>query len=84
MKRAGGQTEELAAIVGESGLDETAVRAVLRALASVVSRRERTEVRGLGVFTWRPFRGRLPDGTRFRTDRLWFKTQSIRRHYGNQ
>lgn len=42
----------------------------IRALGNVVQRRRRTELRGLGVFEWKPFHGRTPAGNEFNTWRL--------------
>lgn len=71
------RSPEIAEIVENSGLDEKSVRLVLHALASVVSRRERSEIRGLGVFTWRPYRANLPDGRWLRSEHLWFTTRCL-------
>lgn len=51
----------------------------VKALAETVARRRRTSVRGLGVFTWRPFRAHLPDGRTKLTQRLWFHSECITR-----
>ena len=51
----------------------------VKALAETVSARRRTAVRGLGVFTWRPFRAHMPDGSTKLTQRLWFHSECIRR-----
>lgn len=72
-------TEEMEEITGLSGESEGTVRRVLRAVAMTVCGRDRTELRGFGVFTWRPFRGRNPEGRKFSVMRLWFRTDSMRR-----
>lgn len=45
----------------------------VRALALTIESRRRTELRGLGVFEWRPYRGRTPDGQPFDVWRLAFR-----------
>lgn len=49
----------------------------VKALAETVASRRRTAVRGLGVFTWRPFRAHMPDGSTKLTQRLWFHSECI-------
>lgn len=71
------------------GREPTAVDARLlsrfvKALAGTVSARQRTAVRGLGVFTWRPFRAHMPDGGTKLTQRLWFHSECIRRAEGGR
>ena len=71
------------------GREPTAVDARLlsrfvKALAGTVSARRRTAVRGLGVFTWRPFRAHMPDGGTKLTQRLWFHSECIRRAEGGR
>lgn len=73
------RSPEIAELVEKSGLDERTVRSVLRALASVVARRERSEFRGLGAFTWRPYRAYLPGGRRVDVEHLWFTTYSLQK-----
>lgn len=51
----------------------------VKALAETVSARQRTVVRGLGVFTWRPFRAHMPSGDTKLTQRLWFHSECIQR-----
>ena len=53
--------------------DVAAVSQFLKALSSTVAERKRTELRGLGVFEWRPWNGRLPTGRKVSTWRLVFK-----------
>jgi hypothetical protein len=43
------------------------------ALRDTVLARRRTEIRGLGVFEWRPCSRRIPTGRRVRTWRLVFR-----------
>lgn len=45
----------------------------LHALSRTVEARRRTELRGLGVFEWLPWRGKLPTGRRVSSWRLSFK-----------
>lgn len=80
MDRNGNMTREMSTLVDVSGYDETTVRKVLRALASLVRANDRSEIRGLGVFTWRPFHGHLPNGEPFSTERLYFTSQCIKRN----
>lgn len=56
--------------------NDTLTRAI-SAIRSTVESRERTEIRGLGVFTWKPFHTHLPDGTAVDTHRLWFSSACI-------
>ena len=58
------------------------VNQVLKALAEVVGTRQRVELRGLGVFEWKPTKGRLPDGRRFDSWRMVFKYNQKRRFHG--
>ena len=51
----------------------------IKALKDTVVSRDRTEIRGLGVFFWKPFKTHLPDGRKVVTKRLWFKSAVIRR-----
>lgn len=81
-------TPEIESIVRASGQPEKAVRAVIRALAATIVRRERTEIRGLGAFTWRKYLGHPPGGGRFDTEHLWFTTRCLnekrREQHGDQ
>ena len=56
----------------------------VKALAETVSARRRTAVRGLGVFTWRPFRAHMPNGDTKLTQRLWFHSECIQRAKGGK
>lgn len=58
--------------------NETLTRA-LSAIRLTVASRKRTEIRGLGVFTWKPFHAHLPNGKNVVTRRLWFSSTCIRR-----
>lgn len=49
------------------------------ALRETIASRERTEIRGLGVFFWKPFKAHLPGGRKVVTKRLWFKSACLRR-----
>lgn len=74
-----GRREILVRFAGENPTredNETLSRAIA-AIRETVESRGRTEIRGLGVFTWRPFRTRLPDGRPVRTRRLWFSSTCI-------
>lgn len=53
--------------------DVVAVSMFLKALSDTVASRRRTELRGLGVFEWRPCKGRLPTGQKFSSWRLVFR-----------
>lgn len=55
---------------------------VLTAVSHVVATRNRALIPGLGVFEWRPFRCRMPDGRHVLAERLWFRSYRIRRMRG--
>lgn len=58
--------------------DVVAVSQFLKALSDTVASRRRTELRGLGVFEWRPRKGRLPTGRRFSSWHLVFRFNQAR------
>ncbi len=60
--------------------DVVAVSQFLKALAGTVQSRKRTELRGLGVFEWLPWRGKLPTGRKVSSWRLVFRFNQERRY----
>ena len=65
MKWTGGREPTLA--------DLAAVSTFVRALAETVVERRKTSLRGLGVFEWLPWRGKLPTGRKVSSWRLVFR-----------
>lgn len=60
--------------------DNALLTRFIKALRAVVRRRERTVIKGLGAFTWRPFKAHHPvTGKTIETTRLWFHASNIRR-----
>lgn len=72
MKWTGGRDPTLA--------DLAAVSAFIRALADVVEERRVTSLRGLGVFEWLPWKGRLPTGRKASSWRLVFRYRQKHRY----
>lgn len=53
--------------------DVSGMSRFVKALGRTIENRRRTELRGLGVFEWKPFRGKTPDGRPFNVWRLVFR-----------
>lgn len=72
MKWTGGREPTLA--------DLAAVSAFIRALADTVEERRVTSLKGLGVFEWLPWKGRLPTGRLVSSWRLVFRYRQKHRY----
>lgn len=79
MKRDGTLTTEISALTTATGLDEHEVRSVLVSLAKLIANQHHTVIRGLGTFEWMPICGRLPNGNKYKSERLVFRSESVRR-----
>lgn len=62
-------------------VDIRTVNRVLACLADTIAGNERTELRGLGVFQWKPAAGRLPTGDKYTSYRMIFKFNQKRRPF---
>lgn len=54
----------------------------LTSLCDVVASNQKVELRGLGVFEWKPWENVLPTGRRFKSWRLLFKFNQRRKFCG--
>lgn len=61
--------------------DYNTVHRFLKALAQTVGSRRKTVLRGLGVFEWRPWKGRTPTVESGRSWRLSFALTRAERNY---
>jgi len=57
--------------------DNVLLSRFVAALRATLENRKRTEIRGLGVFTWRKFKAHLPNGRTVNTVRLWFHSEHL-------